>query len=964
VRRLVALLVFLFASPLLAQTFVFNLSGEQEVPPIGTTSSGGCHGVLDQGAATFALTCVHDVEDATLMHIHRAPAGANGDVVFDLGDPADPVTATWTGMTPADIADLLDGKLYINVHSAGRPSGEVRGQILQRTVDLVEFTANGSQVVPPNGSPSTANCTADLNDPATAIAIQCTHNVVAPDSAHVHNAPFGVNGPAIFTFPSPASPLVASVPLTPEQVASFAATFLYLDIHRAGSGEEEEGAGDEIRGQIGTPPTGAVTGTIVIRKDTFPGGGNDFGFSETVTGGNFLLDDGQSQTFSGVVPGTYTVAENDPSGGGYSLADLACNDSDSDADTETRTATIRVAAGEIVTCTFRNFETAPGDDIFVFHLSGDQEVDEVATTERGGCYARFDSGASSLSLICTHDVELPTLMHIHRAPAGENGDVVFDLGEPVSPVIATWSEMTPANVADLFAGNLYINIHTSGRPAGMIRGQILERTVDTIAFDLEAEQVVPPGSSTATGDCTANLSTDATQLAVACTHDVPAPSGAHVHDAPAGENGPIVHTFASPASPIAENVPLTPRLVADFAAWFLYVDVHGTGGTEEDPADQIRGQIAEPPAPPTTGSIRIRKATSPADGTNFAFTSTIPGGGAFPLDDEEQVTFMNIAAGTYSVTESAIAGWSLTDIACDDNDSTGNAFSRTATVNLQPGELVTCTFHNLESVPSPELFVFHLSGSQEVPPNNSAARGGCFGQLNEAAATFSIVCTHNVVGPTLTHIHRAPAGQNGPVAFDLGMPESPVEATWTGMTPADIADLRAGRLYVNVHAGGRPDGEIRGQILPRTIDNFYFPVQASQEVPPTDSAATGNCFADLATDAASVYVQCTHNVDELTDIHLHAAPPGEDGPPIHHYPLTSPFAGTTALSPRFVADFAAGFLYVNIHSVNYEQGEIRGQLIPGAAPGDPDVAQIPTASTWGLMALALSLTFLAWRRLP
>ena len=141
-RRFLLLFAILFVvTPLFAQTFVWHLRGDQEVPPVPSAASGGCMGQLDQGAATFSLTCVHDVVSATVMHIHRAPAGANGDVAFDLGDPISPVTATWTGMTPADIADLLAGNLYINIHTAGRPAGEIRGQILPRTVDLVAFTA-------------------------------------------------------------------------------------------------------------------------------------------------------------------------------------------------------------------------------------------------------------------------------------------------------------------------------------------------------------------------------------------------------------------------------------------------------------------------------------------------------------------------------------------------------------------------------------------------------------------------------------------------------------------------------------------------------------------------------------------------------------------------------------------------------------------------------------------------------
>jgi hypothetical protein len=960
-RSTIAVFVLLLlATPAFAQTFVFDLRGSQEVPPVPSAHSGGCFGELNQPAQTFSLTCVHDVVGATIMHIHRAPAGANGPIAFDMGNPASPVTATWTGMTAADINDLQTGNLYLNIHTAGRPAGEIRGQILTRTVDTVPFTLDGGQVVPPNGTSATGTCTADLNGPATALDISCTHNLPAPDAAHVHNAPFGLNGPIVFTFPSPFSPLVASVPLTPVDVASFAATFLYLDVHGP-EGTEEEPA-DEIRGQIGVPPAGATTGTIIIAKETSPSGGTGFNFSETITSGTFVLDDGDTETFNSVTPGTYTVSENDPSSSGYSLGDLSCDDADSTADPFARTATIRVAAGETVRCTFRNLQQAPTDEIFVFHLSGDQEVPPLATTERGGCMGRFDSGVSELTLVCTHDVDLPTVMHIHRGPAGVNGDVAFDMGDPTSPVIATWA-MAPADVADLFSGNLYVNIHTSGRPSGAIRGQILVRTVDTITYPLDAAQVVPPGSSASTGSCTADLSDDADLLAISCTHNLPSPDVAHVHDAPRGENGPIVFTFPSAASPFSANMPVTPRLVADFAAGFLYTEVHGPDAGEEGASETIRGQIAAPVVLPTTGTIRIVKSTAPEGGTNFTFTDNVPASaGTFTLDDAEVQTFSSVPAGTYTITENLIPGWSLTDVTCADGDSTGDPFNRSATVRLQGGETVTCTFTNLQSVPSPSLFVFHLSGDQEVPPNPSTARGGCFGQLDTVASSFTLVCTHDVAGPTLAHIHEGPAGTNGPIVFDVGDPSSPIEAVWEGMTAAQISTLLAGNYYLNIHTSGRPNGEIRGQILPRTVDNFYFPANGGQEVPPTDSTATGDCTADLNAAATAVRIDCTHDVSPVTMTHLHSAPPGIDGPVVFDFANTSPFGADVPLTPRLVADFAAGFLYVNIHSPDYETGEIRGQLLAAVAPPAEAAEPIPTLSEWLLLLMALALGGVAWGR--
>ena len=966
IRRLSLLCLFFLCAtvPAIAQTFVFHLSGDQEVPPVPTTASGGCMGTLNQGARQFTFTCVHNIPSATMMHIHRGAPGAVGDIVFQPPSITSPVNATWSAMTDTNISELLAGNLYLNIHTAGRPGGEIRGQILPRTIDTVSFTADGSQNVPPNATAATASCTADLDNSATQLAIQCTHDVPSPQSAHVHEGEAGTNGPIAFTFPSPTSPLSANMPMTPLLVAEFEATFLYLDIH--GPNVSEETAGPTIRGQIGTPPSAATTGTIRITKRTTPGGGTNFGFTENVSvAASFTLNDTQTKTFTAVAPGTYTITENDPSSspGGYALADISCGDDDSTGDVATRSVTIHVAAAETVDCTFRNMAVSPTDQLFVFHMSGDQEVPPVATNERGGCMGRFDAGTSRFTLLCTHDVVNPAVMHVHRGAVGATGDIVFNL-DPASPVLASVI-LAPADVANLLAGNLYVNIHTAGRPGGAIRGQIVPRSIDTIAFALNGSQVVPPDSTTATGSCTADLDTNATALAINCTHNLPSPDAAHVHDAPFGFNGPIVYTFPSASSPIASNAPMTPRLVADFEAYFLYLDVHGPNASEETAGGSIRGQIGVPPAVVTTGTIRIEKRTSPAGGSSFGFTDNVPAsGGTFTLADGGAHTFTNVPAGTYTITENdpAASGYTLTDIACGDNDSSGNPFARAATVNLQAGETVVCTFTNLRTVVPTSLFVFHLSADQEVPPHTGTERGGCMGQFDLGSSTLSLVCTHNVVDPTVMHIHHGARGVNGTVAFDLGNPVSPVEAVWSGISPADVAELMSGNLYVNIHTSGRPGGAIRGQIVPRSVDSLTFPLSAAQEVPPTDSAHTGSCGADLNDSATSLFVQCTHNVPDVTDIHLHDAPPGQDGPVIWAYPHTSPFTGNTPLTPRYVADFAAGFLYVNVHSVNYDTGEIRGQVL-GPAGAFFAGAAIPTLSEWMLIALGVMLAALAAMRL-
>ena len=590
IALLVLALLVLAASPGSAQTFVFHLRGDQEVPVSASVASGGCFGELDEPAGEFSLTCVHDVVGATVMHIHRGAAGATGPIVFDLGDPASPVTATWTGMTPADVADLLAGDLYVNIHTAGRPDGEIRGQILERTVDLVAFSADGSQVVPPNASGATASCTADLSNDATALAIACTHDVPSPQAAHVHEAPVAPERPGRLHLPERREPALrqraddarGSSPTSPR--ASSTSTSTGRTAPRRPRGSRSAARSATRR------PAPAPARSASPRRASRPAV-SGFAFTDDVPGspGRFTLDDGEHADVRRRRAGHLRRHRERSLGSARRFharrRRLRRRRQHRRPVRPHRHGPAR-RRGRWSPARSATCEVEPADSIFVFHLSGDQEVPPVVTPDRGGCMGRFDEEAAELTLICVHDVASPTLMHVHRGAPGENGPILFDLGNPTSPVIATWSGMTPTDVADLLAGNLYVNIHTAGRPDGEIRGQILERTVDLVSFTADAGQVVPPGASTATGTCQADLSDAADELAVSCTHDLPAPDQAHLHEGARRTNGPLVFTFATATSPFAGDVPMTPRLVADFAAGFLYVDIHGV--------ERLRGRGGRP----------------------------------------------------------------------------------------------------------------------------------------------------------------------------------------------------------------------------------------------------------------------------------------------------------------------------------------------------------------------------------
>ncbi|MDH3731577.1 MAG: hypothetical protein OES13_10740, partial [Acidimicrobiia bacterium] len=101
-----------------------------------------------------------------------------------------------------------------------------------------------------------------------------------------------------------------------------------------------------------------------------------------------------------------------------------------------------------------------------------------------------------------------------------------------------------------------------------------------------------------------------------------------------------------------------------------------------------------------TGTIVIEKSTDPAGGTGFGFTDDIAAPNSFGLDDGQSQTFVALT-GSYSVTEDdpAASGFELSDLSCVDSDtggtaSTGDVGTRTASIELDDFEVVTCTFNN------------------------------------------------------------------------------------------------------------------------------------------------------------------------------------------------------------------------------------------------------------------------------
>lgn len=115
--------------------FTTQLRGANEVPPVASGASGQVDAVLnkDTNLLRWQLNYAGLSGPATAGHFHGpAPVGANAGVALPFSGPITSPMSGQATLTPAQVADLLAGKWYANIHTAKFPGGEIRGQMTAR----------------------------------------------------------------------------------------------------------------------------------------------------------------------------------------------------------------------------------------------------------------------------------------------------------------------------------------------------------------------------------------------------------------------------------------------------------------------------------------------------------------------------------------------------------------------------------------------------------------------------------------------------------------------------------------------------------------------------------------------------------------------------------------------------------------------------------------------------------------
>jgi hypothetical protein len=497
--------------------FSATLLQSNENPPVPFTGAfGDARLVLDRSTrlVTFELE-VTGIPSATLAHIHRGRVGENGPVVIDLlGSNSLAPGTKLTGsvkLTPGQVAEMDSGAYYVNVHTAANPTGELRGQVFPREATRVFKTPllGANERPTPVVSPGSGLATIRLNDARTRFDYELRiTGIPSATMAHIHAGPITGTGGVVYNFLpmgqqfTPAAPLTGTLALT-EVVATspitganalLGALFnggFYVNVHTVAN------PAGELRGQLG-PATTQVAATLSGANEVPP-------VATAATGafsGDLSLDAGQLEfalTVSGITS-TITLAhihEGAPGTNGPVVVDLLAAAGGVFTDGATIRGTVFLTSTEAISKAlagqyYINVHSAsfPGGEVrgqlgvqqraltYRAALSGANEVPPVPSQGSGVATMTLDTASYQLAytVAITNVTSTVTLAHIHAAPVGVNGPVVFDLlGSktlaPSTPLTGTL-QLNDLAFDTLNTFGYYVNVHTQTFGAGELRGQL------------------------------------------------------------------------------------------------------------------------------------------------------------------------------------------------------------------------------------------------------------------------------------------------------------------------------------------------------------------------------------------------------------------------------------------------------------------------------------------------------------
>lgn len=231
------------------------MSGAFEVPMVNTQALGLASVVLSASLTKLEYKVVVNGLSGpiTAAHLHYGSSSVSGPVAFPLTITGNVLTGSFNVDT-AFIAKIDSGKVYVNIHTAANPGGEIRGQLgFINGVYGYDALMDGATEVPAVTSTAKGLAVAWSNPALDTLQYAVLYTGLTPTAAHFHGGPKTGTGSVLvaltpYTIQGIANTnaYVARIPWSNENLTKLLKDSIYANIHTATNG------GGEIRGQMAT----------------------------------------------------------------------------------------------------------------------------------------------------------------------------------------------------------------------------------------------------------------------------------------------------------------------------------------------------------------------------------------------------------------------------------------------------------------------------------------------------------------------------------------------------------------------------------------------------------------------------------------------------------------------------------------------------------------------------------------
>ncbi len=226
-------------------------SSAQEVPVNASPASAVGSFIVSSASSKIDYKIVANglTGPITSAHLHYGAFGVNGGIAAPLTFSGNTLVGSYQPTTNGFVDSFFRGRIYLNIHTAANPGGEIRGQIFYEG-DGIGFDGiiEGAQEIPAVTTNAKGAMYANIRSTLDTLDYGIQINGLTPTQAHFHNGAAGTSGAALVNL----TPVGAAYPnlysgkiaVTPAMLAALIRDSFYVNFHTALNPT------GEIRGQV------------------------------------------------------------------------------------------------------------------------------------------------------------------------------------------------------------------------------------------------------------------------------------------------------------------------------------------------------------------------------------------------------------------------------------------------------------------------------------------------------------------------------------------------------------------------------------------------------------------------------------------------------------------------------------------------------------------------------------------